>query len=229
MENLQSKRIYFDVEDRPPPAYWSTETQSPISDTRNNENESSKQQIKTKIDPKEWLKAPEFVPRSKQLFNESYFYNQKTMGNQFPASNPVNQVILPNTMTRQQIPIPTHAQAQAAALAATIPTQFSPAHTVIDLPQPVMPPQTIVPLSIGQPPPYFMSNTGTGPPQAPAPAPAPAPPPLHVPPMIPFPIPAINQTALALREALDMVPPGYSANITHINCKLSLLHMFNLF
>ncbi|EJW73500.1 hypothetical protein WUBG_15594, partial [Wuchereria bancrofti] len=61
MENLQSKRIYFDAEDRPPPSYWHSETQMQPSDDNNlkisHENEnfsslSSSKQIKTKIDPK---------------------------------------------------------------------------------------------------------------------------------------------------------------------------------
>lgn len=58
MENLQSKRIYFDAEDRPPPSYWHGEIQmqQPTNDDNfkisyENGNFLSSKQIKTKIDP----------------------------------------------------------------------------------------------------------------------------------------------------------------------------------
>ncbi|VDN00026.1 unnamed protein product, partial [Onchocerca ochengi] len=72
----------------------------------------------------------------------------------------------------------------------------------------------VVSFAIGQPAPYFMATATVA-----RPPPPPPPPPPSAPAILRFPIPPINQTALALRDALGMVPPGYSANITHINCK----------
>lgn len=77
-------------------------------------------------------------------------------------------------------------------------------------------PIDMMPFAISQSAQYFMP-TATGAPPPPPPPPS-APPPTA--PILRFPISPINQTALALRDALGMVPPGYSANITHINCKL---------
>ncbi|VDN22891.1 unnamed protein product [Gongylonema pulchrum] len=72
----------------------------------------------------------------------------------------------------------------------------------------------VVPFSITQPTPYFMPAAST--------IRVPPPPINPATPMIRFPIPPFSQTALALRDALEMVPPGYSANITHINRKYIL-------
>uniref|UniRef100_A0A915PLV5 Uncharacterized protein n=1 Tax=Setaria digitata TaxID=48799 RepID=A0A915PLV5_9BILA len=219
MENLQSKRIYFDAEDRPPPSYWHGEMNMESSNDKNltipneNGNLPSSKQIKTKIDPKEWLKAPEFIPRSKQILDESFLPDGMVLTNNFPVNNPINGVVLSNNILRQQAQA--HVVAATAAAAATrIP--FSPVRTVLDLPQPIISTKSMVPFALGQPAPYFMAAAPT------APGPPPLPPPPPPPPgatMIRFPIPSINQTALALRDALGMVPPGYSANITHINCK----------
>lgn len=55
MENLQSKRIYFDAEDRPPPSYWRGDMQMDSDDSFGMLPESgnlpSPKQIKTKMDP----------------------------------------------------------------------------------------------------------------------------------------------------------------------------------
>uniref|UniRef100_A0A0R3RLL4 Protein muscleblind n=1 Tax=Elaeophora elaphi TaxID=1147741 RepID=A0A0R3RLL4_9BILA len=214
MENLQSKRIYFDAEDRPPPSYWHGETlMQPSNDdnfnmSHENENFSSSKQIKTKIDPEEWLKAPEFVPRSRQILDESFRPDEMIFANNLLMNNSINGVVLPNNILRQQAQAHVVA-ATAAAAAAGIP--FSPVRTVLDLPQPMMSTQNMVPFAIGQPAPYFMSPATAPPPPPPPPPPAAT--------ILRFPMPSINQTALALRDALGMVPPGYSANITHINCK----------
>ncbi|EFO15614.1 hypothetical protein LOAG_12895 [Loa loa] len=216
MENLQSKRIYFDAEDRPPPSYWHGETQmQPTNDDNfrmTHENGNLSSQIKTKIDPEEWLKAPEFIPRSRQILDESFRPDGMIFANNMPVNNSINGVVLPNNILRQQAQAHVvAATAAAAAAAAGIP--FSPVRTVLDLPQPMMPAQNMVPFAIGQPAPYFIPTaTATAPPPPPPPPPSTAT-------IIRFPIPPINHTALALRDALGIVPPGYSANITHINCK----------
>ncbi|KAK6111502.1 hypothetical protein QQG55_43900 [Brugia pahangi] len=222
MENLQSKRIYFDAEDRPPPSYWHGETQIQPSDDDNfkisHENEnffplSSSKQIKTKIDPKEWLKAPEFVPRSKQILDESFHHDEMIFANNLPINNSINGIILPNHILRQQ--------PQAHVLAATATRMpFSPVRTILDLPQPIISAQNMVPFAIDQStPPYCMPTVTATPPQQPQPLPTPLP---YGAAMIRFPIPSFNQTALALRDALSLVSPGYSANITHINSGIGL-------
>ncbi|VDM94223.1 unnamed protein product, partial [Onchocerca ochengi] len=133
MENLQSKRIYFDAEDRPPPSYWHGDMQMHISNDNNfripheNGNLSSSKQIKTAIDPEEWLKAPEFVPRSRQILDESFRSDGMIFANNLPVNNSINGIILPNNILRQQ------AQAH---IVTGIP--FSPVRTVLDLPQPIL-------------------------------------------------------------------------------------------
>ncbi|VDM09471.1 unnamed protein product [Wuchereria bancrofti] len=211
MENLQSKRIYFDAEDRPPPSYWHSETQMQPSDDNNlkisHENEnfsslSSSKQIKTKIDPKEWLKAPEFVPRSKQTLDESFHPDGMIFANNLPINNSTNGIILPNHILRQQL--------QAHVLVATAAGMpFSPVRTILDLPQPIISAQNMVPFAIGQSAPYFIRTVIATPSQQPQPPPQPqlqpSPPSLSSgATRIRFPIPSFNQTALALR-ALTMI------------------------
>ncbi|VDO28594.1 unnamed protein product [Brugia timori] len=205
MENLQSKRIYFDAEDRPPPSYWHGETQIHPSDDDNfkisHENEnffplSSSKEIKTKIDPKEWLKAPEFVPRSKQILDQSFHPDEMIFANNLPINNSINGIILRNHILRQQ--------PQAHVLAATAARMpFSPVRTILDLPQPIISAQNMVPFAIDQStPPYCMPTVTATPPQQPQPLPTSLPSGAA---MIRFPIPSFNQTALALRDALSMI------------------------
>nr|CDP98325.1 Bm10483 [Brugia malayi] len=200
MENLQSKRIYFDAEDRPPPSYWHGETQIHPSDDDNfkisHENEnffplSSSKEIKTKIDPKEWLKAPEFVPRSKQILDQSFHPDEMIFANNLPINNSINGIILRNHILRQQ--------PQAHVLAATAARMpFSPVRTILDLPQPIISAQNMVPFAIDQStPPYCMPTVTATPPQQPQPLPTSLPSGAA---MIRFPIPSFNQTALALPE-----------------------------
>ncbi|VDM91703.1 unnamed protein product [Litomosoides sigmodontis] len=206
MENLQSKRIYFDAEDRPPPSYWYGGMQMDSSSDDNfgvsheNGNLPSPKQIKTKMNPEEWLKAPEFVPRSRQFLDNSFRPDGMIFANNLLVNNSVNGAIMASNILSQQT---------QAHVVAGIP--FSPVRTVLDLPQPIFSTQNMVPFAINQPPSYFMPTASVPPPQPPPPPPPPAAT------LIRFPIPSINQTTLALRDALGMVPPGYSANITHID------------
>uniref|UniRef100_A0A914XKA2 Uncharacterized protein n=1 Tax=Plectus sambesii TaxID=2011161 RepID=A0A914XKA2_9BILA len=59
------QRICFDAEDNPPPSYYSKDDDD-TDDDRPSPPELPQVHTSKKIDPQEWLKAPEFIPRSKQ-------------------------------------------------------------------------------------------------------------------------------------------------------------------
>lgn len=74
----------------------------------------------------EWLKAPEFVPRSRQFLDNSFHPDGMIFANNLLV-NSINGTVLPNNILSQQAQ--TH-------IVAGIP--FSPVGTVLDLPQPIM-------------------------------------------------------------------------------------------
>ncbi|VDK42985.1 unnamed protein product [Anisakis simplex] len=207
MESVSLQRVCFDIEDRPPPSYWNNtkETVHSSSRTRTNSSQSSGAgtPISTsypkisKIDPQEWLKAPEFIPRSKQLLNESFRTDMTTpTTNYMQNQGPLMPTLAMNGFTNiPEAPLP------APPRAAPPLPPFSSLPTIIDMPQPVYPSHG----TIGFP----LTAQATRYP--------PLPRSLGI---VRFPIPRITTTTptpFLLRPPLGLVPPGYSANITQIN------------
>uniref|UniRef100_A0A915BB95 Uncharacterized protein n=1 Tax=Parascaris univalens TaxID=6257 RepID=A0A915BB95_PARUN len=143
MESLGLQRVCFDAEDRPPPSYWNKET---LSDINRQQNDSSRSQGATsctttlpkvsKIDPQEWLKAPEFVPRSRKALAESF------QNDNVPFDSSATANYLPDTPI-----MPTNGFTNI-----TEPTApYSSIPTIIDMPQPVFPPHGAAGFPMAQP------------------------------------------------------------------------------
>lgn len=94
----------------------------------------------------DWLKAPEFVPRSRQFLDKSYHPDRMVGANNLSV-NTVTGIVLSsnNNIFKQQAP--NHVVAVNAAVA-TCGIPFSPVRTVLDLPQPMLPEQSKWSLSI---------------------------------------------------------------------------------
>lgn len=79
MEQPGLQKICFDLEDRPPLSYWEQQHAKSSSDIATPPPGAQKV---PKFKPEEWVKAPEFVPRSRQLLSDSFyldpFYNETT-------------------------------------------------------------------------------------------------------------------------------------------------------
>ncbi|KAK0398046.1 hypothetical protein QR680_002400 [Steinernema hermaphroditum] len=78
------RRICFDAEDRPPPSYWKNVASSSSTSPPPPQGNSSPapknnvvvtadgNKVKSRIDPQEWVKAPEFVPRHRKTLAHSF-------------------------------------------------------------------------------------------------------------------------------------------------------------
>ncbi|VDD94152.1 unnamed protein product [Enterobius vermicularis] len=74
MDEHGMKKICFDLEDRPPLSYWEKwNTKSIVSASVSSLPQQNIDERHQKIRPEDWIKAPEFVPRSKQLLTQSFY------------------------------------------------------------------------------------------------------------------------------------------------------------
>ncbi|KHN84100.1 hypothetical protein Tcan_16922 [Toxocara canis] len=143
MESIGLQRVYFDAEDRPPPSYWTKETLSKANRQHSDSTQSAGDTPSSttvpkisKIDPQEWLKAPEFVPRSRQTLADSF----RSDGVPFDTNSGASYV--PDGLV-----MPTSGFTNITEPSAT----FSSLPTIIDMPQPVFPPHGTIGFPLPQP------------------------------------------------------------------------------
>jgi hypothetical protein len=194
-ENV-AQRIRFDTEYRLPPEYWNRLRQQPKmedeeqhSATQNSGNK-SKVNFK-KIDPNEWAKAPEFIPRHQQSLATSFGYSNPLSNIPFNNNNGIiygssttnNDNFNPNLMTTSF----------TASMGNPFPQSQSSETSFVTMPPPTMP-KNGVPFNFQ---PIFNQ--------------APPPPPSQFQPFQAcVPLPPSGRFG-------NFVPKGYSANIASIN------------
>ncbi|MFH4973779.1 hypothetical protein AB6A40_000488 [Gnathostoma spinigerum] len=213
MESLGFQKIRFDAEDRPPSSYWqknNTETQPTSAwstgsatveltstdhltegscSTVDSLNTSPNLRIKTKIDPQEWLKAPEFIPQSKTLLSDTFRPPSHTQATQCEVnvqhSYPQSVPFIPQC---SQFPLNIQPSAPRS-----LPTS-------IDINSSIFAPTATIPFPI-------TTRTRYQPPLQ------------HAVPLSTLRfqgLPRLQNTSLFTRPPFSVLPSGYSANITQI-------------
>ncbi|PAV77101.1 hypothetical protein WR25_12878 [Diploscapter pachys] len=185
------KKIYFEEADHPPLSYYCREDEEKLP--------LKKLPFQTP-NPEEWLKAPEFVPRSRQHQQLADAFSSpdepsSSSGYEDSIESPPAQNFPPHV---QNVHHPNMPEIQYAPFKpALLPHPFvAPAHALAMsgfAPAPISSPLT-APMSL--PPPHLTAISG-----------------LMAPPL---PRPALPQQTPSVGP-LSFLPPGYSANITNIN------------